>query len=68
MVQRGFSANATVQVFLNGEGFYIPRPQLGSIEEARSLQVLDFVSQAIVMATSKDALPKTNSVSPVAVR
>lgn len=68
VVERGTSPTAAVQVFLNGEGFYIPRPQLGSVEEERSLQVLDLVSQAIVMATSKDSLPKTNSVSLVAVR
>jgi hypothetical protein len=29
--------------------------------------VLDLASQAIVMATSKDSLPKTSSVSLVAV-
>jgi hypothetical protein len=68
VVERGVSASAAVQVNFNGDGFYIPRPQLGSVEEERSLQVLDLVSQAIVMATSKDNLPKTNSVSLVAVR
>lgn len=68
VVQRGVSATAAVQVSFNGESFYIPQPQLGSFEEERSLQVLDLVSQAIVMATSKDNLPKTNSVSLVAVR
>ncbi|MBH5370969.1 hypothetical protein [Bradyrhizobium glycinis] len=68
VVQQGASPNAAVQVSLNGDGFYIPRPQLGSMDEARSLQVMDLVSQAIVMATSKDSLPKTNSVSLVAVR
>jgi len=68
VVERGVSANAAVQVSFNGESFYIPRPQLGSVEEERSLQVLDLVSQAIVMATSKDSLPKTNSVSLVSVR
>ncbi len=68
VVQRGISATAAVQVFFHGEGFYIPRPQLGSYDEERSLQVLDLVTQAIVMATSKDSLPKTNSVSLVAVR
>jgi len=68
VVERGVSANAAVQVFFNGEGFHIPRPQFGSVDEERSLQVLDLASQAIVMATSKDSLPKTNSVSLVAVR
>jgi hypothetical protein len=37
------------------------------VDEERSLQVLDLASQAIVMATSKDSLPKTSSVSLVAV-
>jgi hypothetical protein len=68
VVQRGVSATAAVQVFLAGDGFFIPRPQFGSADEARSLQVLDLVSQAIVMATSKEDLPKTNAVSLVAVR
>jgi hypothetical protein len=68
VVERGVSAAAAVQVTFNGESFYIPRPQLGTAEEERSLQVLDLVSSAIVMATSKDSLPKTNSISLVAVR
>jgi hypothetical protein len=67
VVERGVSANAAVQVVSNGDSFYIPRPQLGTVDEERSLQVLDLVSQAIVMATSKDSLPKTNSVSLVSV-
>jgi hypothetical protein len=67
VVERGVSADAAVQVFSHGEGFYIPRPQLGAVDEERSLQVLDLVSQAIIMATSKDSLPKTNTVSLVAV-
>jgi hypothetical protein len=67
VVERGVSANAAVQVVSNGDSFYIPRLQLGTVDEERSLQVLDLVSQAIVMATSKDSLPKTNSVSLVAV-
>ena len=64
VVERGVSANAAVQVFSHREGFYIPRPQFGTVDEERSLQVLDLVSQAIVMATSKDSLPKTNSGQP----
>ena len=67
VVERGVSANAAVQVVSNGDSFYIPRPQLGTVDEERSLQVLDLASQAIVMATSKDSLPKTNSVSLVSV-
>jgi hypothetical protein len=37
------------------------------VDDERSLQVLDPASQAIVMATSKDSLPKTSSVSLVTV-
>lgn len=68
VVQRGISANAAVQVYFHGDGFFIPQPRLGSPDEERSLQVLDLVTQAIVMATSKDSLPKSNAVSLVAVR
>jgi hypothetical protein len=68
VVERCVSATAAVQVTFNGESFCIPRPQLGTVEEERSLQVLDLVSSAIVMATSKESLPKTNSISLVSVR
>jgi hypothetical protein len=67
VVERSVSSAAAVQVTFNGENFYIPTPQLGTVEEERSLQVLDLVSSAIVMATSKDSLPKTNSISLVSV-
>jgi hypothetical protein len=68
VVERCVSATAAVQVTFTGESFCIPRPQLGTVEEERSLQVLDLVSSAIVMATSKDSLPKTNSISLLSVR
>jgi hypothetical protein len=52
----------------NGESFYIPKPAFGAIDEARSLQVLDLVSQIITMATAKDALPKSSTVTLVQSR
>jgi hypothetical protein len=57
-----------VAVIYQGEIFYIPRPELGTIEEARSLQVLDLVSQAIVLATTKGDLPKSSTVTLVTAR
>jgi len=48
-VERGASANAAVRLVSNGDSFYIPRPQLGTVDEERPLPVLDLVSQAIVM-------------------
>jgi hypothetical protein len=64
-VRRGTAApgEAAVTVSYNGESFYIPRPAFGAIDEARSLQVLDLVSQVITMATAKDALPKSSTVT-----
>ncbi len=56
---------AAVTVVYNGEIFYIPRPAFGTLDEARSLQVLDLVSQIITLATSKDALPKAATVTLV---
>jgi hypothetical protein len=69
-VKRGVpgSAQAEIAVLYNGENFYIPRPAFGTIEEARSLQVLDLVSQAITAATAKDALPKSSTITLVPVR
>jgi hypothetical protein len=52
---------AAVSVSYNGEVFYIPKPDLGSVDEARSLQVLDFVNQVIVMVTTDKDLPKSNA-------
>jgi hypothetical protein len=59
---------AAVQVNFNGEDFYIPRPQLGAIDEDRSLQVLDLAMTAIVLATSKDSLPKSSNVTLITPR
>jgi hypothetical protein len=69
-VRRGIpvSGEAAVTVSYNGEGFYIPKPAFGTLEEARSLQVLDLVSQIITRATAKDALPKSSTVTLVPVR
>jgi hypothetical protein len=65
VVRRGVPAPGTeaVMVFYRGEPFYIPRPLLGDINEARSMQVLDLVSQAIAAATAKGDLPKTSTPS-----
>lgn len=59
---------AAVTVSYGGEMFFIPTPAFGSLEEARSLQVLDLVSQVITAATSKEALPKTSTVTLVQAR
>ena len=69
-VKRGVPAagEAAVSVVYNGEGFYIPKPDLGTFEEARSLQVLDLVTQVITRATSKDALPRATSLTLVPAR
>jgi hypothetical protein len=69
-VRRGLpiERQAAVVVPYNGEIFYIPKPELGAVTEARSLQVLDLVTQIITLATSKDALPKTSTVTLVPVR
>jgi len=42
-------------------------PELGDLNQARSLPVVDLVSQDIVMAAAKDSLPETNSMSLVFV-
>jgi hypothetical protein len=59
---------AAVQVNFNSEDFHIPRPQLGAIEEDRSLQVLDLAMTAIVLATSKESLPKSSNVTLITPR
>jgi hypothetical protein len=62
-VRRGFPSlgQAAVQVHYEGEDFYIPKPAFGTIDEARSLQVLDLVSTALALQTTKDELPKSNT-------
>jgi hypothetical protein len=69
-VRRGIPSlgAAVVAVSYNGENFYIPKPAFGTIDEARSLQVLDLVSQVITAATSKDTLPKSSTVTLVQAR
>jgi hypothetical protein len=69
-VRRGLpiERQAAVVVPYDGEIFYIQKPKLGAVTEARSLQVLDLVTQIITLATSKDALPKTSTVTLVPVR
>jgi hypothetical protein len=57
-----------VLVTFHGEIYYIPQPELGTIEEARSLQVLDLVWYAMALATSKDDLPKSTTVTLVNAR
>jgi len=57
-----------VTVIYQGEIFYIPRPELGTIEEARSLEVLDLVWWAMVSATTKGDLPKSTAVTLVNAR
>jgi hypothetical protein len=68
VVRRGFPApgQSAVTVFYQGEAFYIPRPEVGTADEARSLQVLDLISQAMAAATSKGDLPKTSTVTLIA--
>jgi hypothetical protein len=61
-------APPAVAVFYQGEVFYIPRPELGTIEEARSLEVLDLVWWAMVAATTKGDLPKSTTVTLVQAR
>jgi hypothetical protein len=65
VVRRGLPApgESAVTVYYQGEAFYIPRPEVGAIDEARSLQVLDLISQAMAAVTSKGDLPKTSTVT-----
>ena len=67
-VKRGISSDAVVAVNYQGEGYYIPRPAFGALEEARSLQVLDLVSQLLTRATAAQALPRTSTVTLVPSR
>ena len=52
-----------VAVVHPGESGYLPRPAFGTIDEARSLQVLDLVWYAIALATEKDFLPSSTTVT-----
>jgi hypothetical protein len=55
-------------VAYHGEIFYIPRPDFGAIDEARSLEVLDLVWYAITLNTGKDFLPKSSTVTVANVK
>jgi hypothetical protein len=70
VVRRGIAApgEAAVHVYYRGEPFYIPRPELGTVDEARSLQVLDFVSQVITAQTTAGDIPKVNTIGIVSAR
>jgi hypothetical protein len=57
-----------VAIVHHGEIFYIPRPAFGTIDEARSLEVLDLVWYAIALKTGKDQLPKSTTVTLAPVR
>jgi hypothetical protein len=69
-VRRGIAApgEAAVHVHYRGEPFFIPRPALGTLDEARSLQVLDFVSQVITAQTTAGDIPRSNVIGIVAAR
>jgi hypothetical protein len=59
VVQRGEPlGNAAVAVRHDGATWYIPRPEFGARDEARSLQTLELVLQTVQAATSPDDLPK----------
>jgi hypothetical protein len=66
-VRRGVAVGAAVQITYNGESFYIPKPDIGAVNEARSMQVLDFVSQVIAEQTAEGDLPKTNTIGMVSI-
>jgi hypothetical protein len=53
VVKRGTPApnEAAVALHYNGETFYIPKPNFGAADEARSLEVLDFASEIITRAS-----------------
>lgn len=59
---------AAVRVIYNGDVFYIPQPELGTLDEARSMQVLDFATQVITAQTSSKDLPKANVIPVTSVR
>jgi hypothetical protein len=67
VVRRGLPApgESAVRVNYNGEIFYIPQPDLGAVDEARSLQVLDFVSQVISAQTVDGDIPKISTISTI---
>jgi hypothetical protein len=62
VVKRGidFPPRAAVMTRHKGEHYYIPQPEFGSPNEARSLQALDLVLQTARAATQKSDIPKTS--------
>jgi hypothetical protein len=69
-VRRGVpgAGQAAVEVLYEGDIFYIPKPAFGTIDEARSLQVLDLLSIALALQTTKDELPKSSTVTLIPAR
>jgi hypothetical protein len=56
----------SVLVMHEGLPYYVPRPDFGSLKEARSMQTLDLVLQTVQAATKREDVPKTSpSVSVV---
>jgi len=51
---------ASVLVMHEGIPYYIPRPDFGSPDEARSMQTLDLVLQTVQAATKGEDVPKTS--------
>ena len=66
-VRRGIASGAAaVSVVHEGEVFHILRPDFGSQLEARSLQTLDLVLQTLRAATTRENLPKVQTLGIVA--
>jgi hypothetical protein len=70
VVRRGvpLPGTAAVRVLYNGDVFYIPQPELGTFEEAHSMQVLDFATQVITAQTTSKDLPKATVLPVLSVR
>jgi hypothetical protein len=69
-VRRGVVApgGAAVSVVHEGENFYIPRPDFGSHQEARSLETLDLVLETVRAATYRTDLPKLQTFGVVSTK
>ncbi|MFH0298525.1 hypothetical protein AAFX91_15015 [Bradyrhizobium sp. 31Argb] len=50
----------SVLVVHEGVAYYIPRPDFGSANEARSMQTLDLVLQTVQAATKREDVPKSS--------
>ena len=70
VVHRGVTGpnGAAVSIVHEGDRFYIPRPNFGSRTEARSLQTLDLVVQTLRAATTRESLPKLQTLGVVATK